>query len=231
MTKLGGVTTLLSFLSLVTPTMASAQVGARPYVSVAVSTALRDSAASSLTVTHAPRRSFVPVLAVSGGVRLTPWIGVEGALQWQGAQTFPWQFLYTFVTEELATERDSPLVGYVRFSPCGTRSVCVEPVIGAGLSWHASESRTTGDCGSFPSRACTAVNPPSLSDTLTTREWLFATGADVPVRLGAGVSIAPSMRVMWMRRRQDLTGYRHRGPGTGSGVVAMFGLAATWAAR
>jgi hypothetical protein len=173
------------------------------------------------------------VLATAG-VQIKPWLGVEGSVQLQREQSFPWEFSYLFanVTQELATDKDRPVVGYVRFSPPCRSKVCGEILIGTGFNRHYGGSFTTATCGSgqLPT-PCVPLSEPRRSDTLTTNEWVFASGFDLPIRVSPSVSVGPAVRVIYIDRRQFLTGYDHRGPSSGSGVVLTIGVSATWRSR
>jgi hypothetical protein len=177
-----------------------------------------------------PYRPLIRTAIFSGGVQVKPWLGIEGSVQWQATQSFPWRFTYQFAenTEELATHRDTPLVGYFRFFACHRRRVCVEPLIGGGLSWHQAESRTTARCGpgQFP-RPCEPVATPVVRQSLATAEPLCAAGLDFPVRAFRGVWLGPSVRLLRISRRKFLIG-NTRGPAGGNGTIWTVSVNATW---
>lgn len=229
------VSALLTGLVLCVAATAGAQTSSRLYFSAGWAEALRDAGNQPASISDVgPHRALVPAAVFMGGVHVRPWIGIEGSVQLQGAQSFPWAFTYLFAenTEELATHRDTPVIGYARFSPGSTHRVRIEPVIGGGFTWHSAQSLTTADCGHFEfPRTCAPVNPPVQSDALTTREWLVAAGVDIPVQLSSRLSVAPTLRVVGISRRPYLTGYDHRGPTGTSGLMMTLGLSATWSSR
>lgn len=213
----------------------AAQDGPQGYVSAGGAVAWRDRPVSqpqSLADLGRPHRGLTPAVTVAAGVQLSRHVAVEGSLQFQRGQSAPWRFSYLFgpgITEELATHRDTPIAGYVRYTPLLGRRVGIEPLGGAGWSWHKAQSFTTARCGSynFP-KPCAPVSPPELSDALASFEFLIAAGVDVPVRVSAKTSLAPTLRLFRVWRRQYLTGYVHRGPENGSGVILTIGMSATW---
>jgi hypothetical protein len=180
-----------------------------------------------------PPASPVPSLTVGGGVWLRSGVGVEGTIGFQRQQTFPWHYGYLFDrnSDELATDRDVPLVGVLRLAPARGEPVSVEAIAGGGISWHRGESFTTADCGpgSRP-MPCVPVTP-TLSDSVTTAEWMATFGADVVFRLSWRVAITPGFRIDLVRRRQYLTGYDHRGPYSGGGVMPAFSITARYTIR
>jgi hypothetical protein len=200
---------------------ALAQDGTRPYISAGWAPAVRD-------------EGLTEGVVATAGVQIKPWIGVEGSVQLQREQSFPWKFSYQFatVTKELATDKDRPVVGYARFSPPCRGKICGEILLGMGFNRHYGGSSTTATCGSgqLPT-PCVPLSEPRRSDTLTTNELVLASGFDLPIRVSPSVSVGPAVRVIYIDRRQFLTGYNHRGPSSGSGVVPSIGVSATWRSR
>jgi hypothetical protein len=180
-----------------------------------------------------PHKGVTPVVTAAAGVQVNRDLAVEGSVQFQRGQSAPWRFSYgPRTTEELATHRDTPIAGYVRYTPRLGRRVGIEPLGGAGWSWHKAQSFTTARCGSpnFPT-PCVPVSPPEMSDALASFEFLIAAGVDVPVRVSSKTFVAPTLRLFRVSRRTDLTGYAHRGPANGSGVILTIGMSATWRLR
>jgi hypothetical protein len=175
-------------------------------------------------------RGLTPAVTAAAGVQVNRDLAVEGSVQFQRGQSAPWRFSYgPRTTDELTTHRDTPVVGYVRYTPRLGRRVGIEPLGGAGWSWHKTRSFTTARCGSpnFP-KPCVPVSPPEMSDALASFEFLIAAGLDVPVRVSSKTSLAPTLRLLRVSRRPYLTGYVHRGPANGSGVILTIGMSATW---
>ncbi len=171
-------------------------------------------------------------MTAAAGVQLNRQVGVEGSVLFLRGQSAPWRFTYVFgpdITDELATHWDTPIAGYVRYTPLLGHRVAIEPLAGAGYSWHKAESATTARCGTYNvPRPCQPVSPPEVSDTLATFEFLIAAGVDIPMRVSSTTSLAPSVRLFRVSRRQYLTGYVHRGPANGSGLILTIGMSATW---
>ena len=208
------------------------------YVSAGGAVAWRDRPVSppqSLADLDRPHRGFTPAVTAVAGVQLSREIAVEGSVQFLRGQSAPWRFTYLFgpeITDELATHRDTPIAGYVRLTPLLGRRVGIEPLAGAGYTWHKAESSTTARCGSYNvPTPCVPVSPPEVSDTLGTFEFLIAAGVDVPVRVSSKTSLGPTVRLFRVSRRQYLTGYVGRGPANGSGVILTVGMSATWRSR
>ena len=169
----------------------------------------------------------VPAVVAGAGVWLERHIAVEGTVTFYRAQSFPWHHNYLFGgnSDERATDRDVPVVGYLRIAPMRGYRVSIEPVVGGGFSWHRGVSFRTADCGtgSRPT-PCVPVTPPRRNSAVSTAEWLAAVGADVAVRLAPRFDIAPGFRVSTVRRRQFLTSYDHRGPYSGGGLLPAFSV-------
>jgi hypothetical protein len=226
--RLGAVMAL--FVVGPSPVCAQSRTGA--YISVGWSVASRDRGNAPTSVADlGPHRSLVQAATVGAGFRFTPWVGLEGEMQLQAGQSFPWKYSYLFASNSLQStnDRDTPLVALLRVRAFPDRRVGLEPVIGGGGTLHTAASEITADCGSgqFP-HACMPLPQPVKGDSLTTFEWLFATGVDVPARLSRHVVIAPSFRVLVINRRQFLTGHDHRGPAPGSGLTGSFGAVVRW---
>jgi hypothetical protein len=176
----------------------------------------------------------VPGAIVGGGVWLQRHVAIEGVADFHRAQPVRWHFGYLFApnSDQLTNDRDAAVVGYVRIAPMRGRRVSVEPTVGGGISWHRAASVITADCGpgSRPT-PCLPVTPPAPSDTYTTAEPVVALGLDVAVRVSARVALTPGFRLLTVRRRTYLTGYAHRGPASGRGVLSGFAVSLRYAIK
>jgi len=205
------------------------------YVAGAWLTASRDRGLAATSAADlGVHRSFVQSITAAAGVRLNRATAVEGEIGLQQGQSFPWKYSYQFAenSQQITTDSDMPIVGYVRVLTTPAARVGVEPVFGGGFTRHHAASVIVGDCGSgnLP-HPCVPVNPPADGDDYATWEPLLAFGADVPVRASGRVSIIPTVRFMYIDRRQYLTGHDHRGPASGKGFTGGFGVAVRWSAR
>jgi hypothetical protein len=214
------------------PSLVHAQSGTGAYVSGGWSVASRDRGNAPTSVADlGPHRSLVHTVLVGAGYRFTPRVGLEGEMQLQAGQSFDWRYSYQFARNSLqtTTDRDTPLVGLLRVRLLPNARVGLEPVIGGGGTFHSAASEITADCGSgqFP-QPCVPLPAPVEGDRFTTFEWLFATGVDVPMRVSQHVAIAPSFRILVVKRRQFLTGHAHRGPAVGGGLIGSFGAVLRW---
>lgn len=215
---------LLALVLSCTATRAAAQD--RFYVTGGFATSWREPAWTMSPETPSqPPASRVPGAAIGAGVWFQPDVAVEGLVSVHRQQSIPWHYGYLFDgnSDQLTMDRDLLMAGYLRIAPMRGRRVSIEPLGGGGISWHRGQSVMTADCGpgSRPT-PCVPVTPPTPSDSLTTREWMAALGVDVGLRVSPRVSIAPGFRLEMVRRRQFLTGYDHRGPSSGSGMMPGF---------
>jgi hypothetical protein len=164
-------------------------------------------------------------VAIGAGLWFQPDLAVEGMLTVHRQQSFPWHYGYMSSSDQLSTDRDVMLVGYLRIAPLRGRRVSIEPLIGGGINWHRGQSFMTARCGSFAIPGpCVPVTPPTLGNSLTTGEWMASLGADVALRLSARVALAPGFRLDMVRRRQYLTVFDHRGPSSGGGMMPGFAI-------
>jgi hypothetical protein len=170
----------------------------------------------------------VPAATVGAGLWVTPHTALEGSIGISRAQSVPWQWRYLFggtASNQIATDRDVPVLGTVRVSPRRGQRVSVEPFLGGGYNFHRSRSSIIATCGPAANpTACVPLDTPTESDALTTAEWLIAVGADVPIQVSRRCEVLPGVRFMFARRRQYLTGYNHRGPEIGGGSLPGFGV-------
>ena len=179
-----------------------------------------------------PGHSATESVLFEGGWWITPSIGVEGSVQLQRRQTLSWIYSYTSRMDESATDRDMPIAAHLRGMLWRRRRLSIEGLIGGGFNWHRAESFTLVHCGgNFGSGPCVAVTPPETSDVEASWEPLLSGGLDLPIRAASHVYLVPTARLVYVRRREFLTGYEFRGPGNGSGLMWTGGLALRWSAH
>jgi hypothetical protein len=169
----------------------------------------------------------VPSVTIGSGLWIWRDVAVEGTLAVQHTQSIPWHFNYLFGgnSDQLTKDRDLPLAGYLRFAPMRGHRVSIEPIAGGGVSWHRAASFVTADCGSGSRPTpCVPVTPPRPGDTFTTAEWMAGFGVDVAFRVSSRIAIAPGFRVSMIGRYLYLTGFDHRGPLSGGGVMPGFAV-------
>jgi hypothetical protein len=210
---------LLALALIGTATHAAAQD--RFYVTGGMAASWREPAwVMSPATPEQPPASPGPVAAIGAGVWLQPDLAVEGIVTINRQQSLPWHYGYMTSNDQLSTDRDVMLVGYLRIAPMRGRRVSIEPLGGAGVSWHRGQSFITASCGSaFNPSPCVPVTPPTLGNSLTTPEWMASLGVDVALRLSSRIALAPGFRLDMVRRRQFLTVFDHRGPSSGGGTM------------
>jgi hypothetical protein len=224
---------LAAFAALLAFTAAPAagQDGTGAYLSSGGATAIRERGTFMTFTDQGTHQSRVYALVVSAGFRPTSRFGFEGEVQLQTGQSFPWKYTYLFAQNsgQSTTDRDIPVVGYARVFAYRGRRFAIEPLIGAGFSWHRAVSVVTSDCGpgQLP-KPCEPLVPPRPGESFGTFEWLYAAGVDVPIRVSPHLAIAVTARAHHITRRQYLTGHGHRGPQVGSGNVPSFGVSMRW---
>jgi hypothetical protein len=212
---------------------AGAQSFTRLYISAGVSTAFREAGTTRLYEPEpvVPERAGIPALSLSIGARVHRRLGVEGSLEVQPSQSFPWEWsrAHPQTEQRIATDRDTPLLGYARIITMPScRNVCVEPVIGGGFTWHHAENRTTAICGNYMATGpCVPVATDYGAYDVNGLEFTFATGADFPIRTSPAFSVAPRFRIATTTRRRLLLNTNHA-PDSASGFVMTIGIAATW---
>jgi len=215
-------------------TSAAAQSNRPLFVSSGVRAVSRDSShQSSLQDDAADWRSNVPAVSVAVGKFMAPWFAVEGNVEFQGSQSFPWRYGYQFggLSEQRLSHKDLPFVALGRFSLNARGRARVEPVIGMGFTRHSVKSLITADCGYGTVWTCVPMTPPVMGSKRVTWEWLTVTGIDVPIRLSSQFSMAPTVRLMYARRPPYLTPEGFRGPSNGSGSMTSVGITGTWRQR
>jgi hypothetical protein len=112
-------TLFVAVLLIARPSYAQREASVRPYVIGGWSTASRDRGNFPDSLAEVgPHRSLVPSLRLAAAVRVRPWLGVEGEVDVQAGQSFPWRHreVQLAITEQRTTDRDTPVVGYVRFA-------------------------------------------------------------------------------------------------------------------
>jgi hypothetical protein len=212
---------------------ARAQPPSRLYVSAGAHVALRDSGERTVDLL-AGERSSIPAVSAGAGIWLSEALGVEGSISVTRGQSFPWIYSYLFDESSLqrVVSRDVPMVGLVRIAMLHGRRMGLDVVWGGGWTWHRAQSEITAGCGrGFINPVCVPLETPRVSDTMRTFEPLLALGADAPLRLSSRFALAPGVRMLTIHRRDFLTGYNHRGPVAGNGVIVTFGIAAMWRDR
>jgi hypothetical protein len=184
-------------------------------------------------------RTATPTFSIAAGYKVGRLASVEGVLGFTGAQPIipdPWFYTYSLTRDVRTTSRDVPMLGMVRITPACSWRLCVEPVIGGGVTFHAAHSETLAYCAQddygLPREGQTCT-PPTRPDEKTdgSFEFTFAVGVDAPVRVSNRVSIGPSFRVMMIKRREYLTSYTHRGPNGTGAIVPSLGVNLTWHSR
>ena len=183
-----------------------------------------------------PPASPVHTAAAGVGIWFARDVAVEGSLGLHRQQAVDWEWRYQFAggnwSNQRTFDRDVPLAATLRVAPLRRHRVSVEPLLTGGISFHRSVSYITADCPRLltPLR-CVPVEPPKRGETFATAEWLLGFGADVPIRVSPRVEVLPGARVLFVKRRQYLTGYNHRGPSVGGGTLPEFGVSVRYAIR
>ena len=230
MKRLAAIASLMLFL---TPSPLHAQTGA--YIAGGWTESYRESGDILQSPTDTIEKSFVPGISATGGVWFTNGLAIEGGVTYLRAQSFPWYFSYAFAggtTSEIAHDSDLPLTVALRGVIVRSKPLRLDVIGGGGFNLHRGSSDTVGRCGSFfVQLPCTPVSPPVESDSLSTLEPTLMFGADAPIPASRRVSIVPSFRVYVISRRQWLTGYNHRGPTGGNGLLTTFGVGVMFGRR
>lgn len=182
-----------------------------------------------------PTVSPVQTAAAGVGVWFARDLAVEGSIGFHRDQAVDWEWRYQFAggaNNQRTFDRDVPLTAALRIAPLRGRRVAVEPALTGGISFHRSQSYITADCGpaSRPT-ACVPIDPPKRGETFSTAEWLLGFGADVPLRVSRRLEILPGVHFLFVKRRDYLTGYNHRGPRIGGGRLPGFGVSVRYAIR
>lgn len=175
-----------------------------------------------------PERKPVPTIVVGVGWWITPWLAVDGSVEFQRRQTLSWHYGYLGNKDFSSTDRDTPILGHVRMAAARDKQVSIEALVGGGLTWHGTESFVLRDCTTTFPPACVAPDPPTKAATYGTWEWLFSSGVDVPIRLAEHVTLAPTVRLLYAKRRDYLTNVDFRGPASGPGLMPSIGLTLRW---
>jgi hypothetical protein len=167
------------------------------------------------------------------GGRLSEVWSVEASIGPRKPQSIPWHYSYDGYEQEILTsDRDTPILGLFRAFPWCESRACVQPVIGAGFTRHTTSSVVTAECSSRTT--CTPLATPKNSSEagpIKSFELTFVGGADAPFRVSKHLSIAPSFRLLLIRRRAQLTEYGVRGLIRDSGLVPTLGMTLTWHSR
>jgi hypothetical protein len=218
--------------------IAEAQDSPRLYVSAAVSRERQDPGTDQYRLAAGAgageNSAFVPGVMLSAGVSLKPWLGIEGSVDLAPSLTFPWTYNYNpDVTLNQASHREVLVLGYVRFRPRCHHRVCIEPLVGAGVSLDHAESVETADCGriGFPPKPCTPINGPGQSDVANPWFLTLSSGVDLLIRVTSHVALGPTARLNYIFRDSWLFPYPavdFRGPVAGSNWVPTIGIAAMW---
>ena len=186
-------------------------------------------------------RSWTTGTDVGFGVQTGPRAGVEAMISFRRGQPAlpnPWNYTYNADAFIRTTSRDLPILGLVRITPNCSRLFCIQPLVGAGVTWHSARSIVVEECSPILVRSelqtCTPVEPGRRkSDEWTdgSFEFTIAAGVDAPAQISKHLSLAPTFRLLIIRRGEDLTRYRHRGPDGTSSVVPSFGVTLIWKSR
>jgi hypothetical protein len=217
--------------------IAEAQDNPRLYVSAAVSSERQDPGTDQyarLAGEGAGENvAFVPGVTLSAGVSLKPWLGIEGSVDLAPSLTFPWTYNYIpDVTLNQASHRDVSILGYVRIRPRCHQRVCIEPLVGAGVSLDHAESVAIADCGPVASpRPCTPIKGPAQSDVADSWFLTVSSRVDLLIRVTSHVALGPTARLSYIFRDSWLLPYPgvdFRGPVAGSNWVPTIGFGAMW---
>jgi hypothetical protein len=219
--------------------IAEAQDSPRLYVSAAVSSERQDPGTDQYGRPAGEgageNAAFVPGVTLSAGVSLKPWFGIEGSVDLAPSHTFPWTYNYIpDVTVNQASHRDVLVLGYVRFRPRCHQRLCIEPLVGAGVSLDHAESVETADCGPVAStspKPCTPIKGPGQSYVADSWLLTLSSRVDLLIRVTSRVALGPTARLNYVFRDSwvfPYPGVDFRGPVAGSNWVPTIGFAAMW---
>jgi len=167
-------------------------------------------------------------LVLAAGARITPWLGVEGSLALSlTEQSLAWKQLCKCCYEQVTSDRDATALVYFRFAPACEHRICVEGLAGTGFNVHHMEDLTVAAASILTPTIWVPVSgaTPTITNGL---EWTMAFGADFPVALSQHFTLAPTVRILMMKRPEFLTGWDFRGPASGSGFIPNVGVSLTW---
>jgi hypothetical protein len=212
------------------PSVARAQEPAPIYVSAGYLLGFRNPGSRTPSTRY---WSWVQSADFTVGGRINSSLAVEASIGPRKSQDVAWHYSYTgFEQEILTSDRDVPILGFFRIFPwCGS-DLCVQPLVGAGFTRHTTSSVITAECSTRTQ--CTALQTPRNSSdagAVKSFELTFAGGVDAPFRVSKHVSLAPTFRILLIRRRPQLTEYATRGLMRDSGLVPTFGMTMTWHSR
>ena len=173
----------------------------------------------------------VTTLSVGGGWWLNGTVAVEGSIEFLRAQSLSWRYTYFANRHMSTTDRDTPILGHVRFRAAQLHRISIEPVLGGGVTRHAAQSFVLEECATPGSPTCTTVTPPRPSPEDASWEWSVSGAMDVPIWLSTNVAVAPTARLLFVNRRQYLTSDGFRGPDSGHGLMPSVGLQLRWTHR
>jgi hypothetical protein len=179
-----------------------------------------------------PMASVVHNLVFAAGARITPWLGVEGSVALSlTEQSVAWKQLYMSgcCTDRVTSDRDTTALVYFRFAPPCEGRMCIEGLAGTGFNVHHVEDLVVARSSILTPSIWVPVSgePPTTTNGL---EWTLAFGADFPVTLSQHFTVAPTVRILLIKRPQFITGWDHRGPHSGSGLIPTVGVSLTWRA-
>ena len=178
-----------------------------------------------------PDTKPTPSVLAGAGWWVSPRLGIEGSIEFQRRQTLSWHYGYMSNNDLSTTDRDTPILGHLRLAALRAKPVSVEVLIGGGVTWHDTHSFGIRRCGVVSPFTCVTQDPPADAGTYGTLEWALSTGVDVPIRLGDHVRLSPTARILYARRRDDLTATGFRGPASGPGLMPSIGLTLRWTSR
>jgi hypothetical protein len=178
-----------------------------------------------------PDKKPRPSVLAGAGWWVKPRLAIEGSIEFQRRQTLSWHYSYMANRDFSTTDRDTPILGHLRFAPLRGKHVSVEALIGGGLTWHGTESFVLRECSPIFPTSCVTPNPTPKLSIYGTLEWTVSGGVDVPIRLAHNVVLSPTARLLRARRRQYLTSDGFRGPYSGPGLMPSIGLTLRWTPR
>ena len=208
------------------PHPAAAQGGTAPYIVAGWASAQRESLnGANRSPNGTVVRSAVTGVTLGAGVRLNPWVSLDGTVELQSGQTIFWESRYLFgsMSDQLLTDRDMPLLGTLRIRGTCAR-LCGEFSIGGGFNAHLIDFVIIAECRSNPTFHCTPLDEPRAGGGLEKFQPMISIGLSMPVRVARRITVAPGIRLHQIWRGEYGTSSLHRGPGSGRGRVIAFGI-------
>lgn len=176
-----------------------------------------------------PSTRALPAGFISLGKEVSRRVAIESVVQTEKSESVDWRWFYTNPhTENVATHRDTLILGQVRALDLCAGRACFEPFAGAGFVAHRAIDRIVAECGSSAGATPCAPVTPRLSGR-PEWQWRFAANAGAAMRINISktVAVSPMAQVSFFGHDKYLFRDNFRGPSSGKKWAPFVGVSLT----